>query len=72
MRRAVAKGVRIAIDPDAHAIRELGYAAWGVGIAAKGWTTPGDVLNALDADGLAAWLEKRRGGPIPESLDRSG
>ena len=71
VRRAVARGVRIAIDPDAHSVRELGYAAYGVGIAAKGWTGAGQVLNALDADGLSAWLAARRGGPTPESADRS-
>jgi len=70
VRRAVSRGVRIAIDPDAHAIRELRYALYGVGIAAKGWTTPDAVLNALDADAFSAWLEARRGGPIPESRDR--
>ena len=70
VRRAVARGVRIAIDPDAHAIRELRYALYGVGIAAKGWTTPDAVLNALDADAFSAWLEARRGGPTPESRDR--
>jgi DNA polymerase (family 10) len=71
VRRAVARGVKIAIDPDAHSVRELGYTAYGVGIAAKGWTGPGQVLNALDADGLTAWLEARRGGPTPESKDRA-
>ena len=70
VRRAVARGVRIAIDPDAHAIRELRYALYGVGIAAKGWTTPDAVLNALDADAFSAWLTARRGGPTPESRDR--
>jgi len=29
------------------------------------------VLNALDADGLSAWLAARRGGPTPESADGS-
>lgn len=66
VRRAVARGARIAIDPDAHSVRELGYAANGVGIAAKGWTTADATLNALDADSFSAWLEARRGGPIPE------
>jgi DNA polymerase (family 10) len=67
VRRAVERGARIAIDPDAHSVRELGYTTYGVGIAAKGWTGPDAVLNALDAGGLAAWLEARRGGPIPEA-----
>ena len=70
VRRAVDRGVRIAIGPDAHSVRELEYADNGVGVAAKGWTTAGAALNALDADGLTAWLETRRGGPTPESRGR--
>jgi DNA polymerase (family 10) len=70
VRRAVERGATISIDPDAHATRELGYASYGVGIARKGWVTPERVLNARGADELAAWLSKRRGGPIPETQDR--
>jgi DNA polymerase (family 10) len=70
VRRAVEKGVRIAIDPDAHSVRELEYASYGVNVAAKGWTTAAGTLNALDADGLTAWLAARRGGQTPESRDR--
>jgi DNA polymerase (family X) len=70
VRRAVERGVRIAIDPDAHSVRELGYAEYGLNVAGKGWVTAAGTLNALDADGLTAWLEARRGGRTPESLDR--
>jgi DNA polymerase (family X) len=70
VRRAVERGVRIAIDPDAHSVRELGYAEYGLNVAGKGWVTAAGTLNALDADGLTAWLETRRGGRTPESLDR--
>jgi DNA polymerase (family 10) len=70
VRRAVERGVRIAIDPDAHSVRELAYTSYGVNVAAKGWTAAGATLNALDADGLTAWLRSRRGGPVPESAGR--
>ena len=71
VRRAVARGVPIAIGPDAHSTRELAYTAYGVGIARKGWAGPADVLNARGPDELAAWLEARRGRALPESRDRA-
>jgi DNA polymerase (family 10) len=71
VRRAVARGVPIAINPDAHSTRELAYTAYGVGIARKGWAGPTDVLNARGPDELASWLEARRGRPLPELRDRA-
>lgn len=71
VRRAVARGVPIAIDPDAHATRELAYTGYGIGIARKGWAGPADVLNARGPDELAAWLEARRGRALPETRDRA-
>jgi len=64
-RRAVEKGVLLSIDPDAHSVAELGLVALGVGIARKGWVTPAATLNARSADELVAWLERRRGEPLP-------
>jgi DNA polymerase (family 10) len=64
-RSAVGKGVPLAIDPDAHSVGELGLVPLGVGVARKGWVTPAATLNAKPADAFAAWLEHRRGGPLP-------
>jgi DNA polymerase (family X) len=64
-RRAVEKGVLLSIDPDAHSVAELGLVALGVGIARKGWVTAAATLNASSADELVAWLERRRGEPLP-------
>ena len=69
-RKAVARGIPVAIDPDAHSIAELGNTAYGVGMARKAWAERGSVLNARDPDAFAAWLAKRRGAPIPEARDR--
>ncbi|MEP6995928.1 MAG: DNA polymerase/3'-5' exonuclease PolX [Acidobacteriota bacterium] len=69
-RRAVAKGVLLAIDPDAHSIAGLADTATGVGIARKAWASPQAVLNSKTPEALTDWLEKRRGGAIPESRDR--
>ena len=64
-RRAVEKGVLLSIGPDAHSVAELGLIPLGVGIARKGWVTPAATLNAKSAEELVAWLERRRGGPLP-------
>jgi DNA polymerase (family 10) len=70
VRKCVERGVPLAIDPDAHSTRELGYVPYGLAMARKGWAGPGAVLNALDPADLVGWLERRRGGSIPESRDR--
>jgi DNA polymerase (family 10) len=41
------KGVKCAINPDAHSIDDLQFLAVGVGIARKGWLTKQDVINCL-------------------------
>jgi len=71
VRLAVDRGATLAIDPDAHSTRELDYVPNGVAMARKGWASAGVVLNARDPDAVVAWLERRRGGPIPESADRA-
>jgi DNA polymerase (family X) len=72
VRRAVDLGVALAIDPDAHSTRELDYVPYGIAMARKGWAGPETILNAREPDAVVAWLERRRGGPIPESADRQG
>jgi DNA polymerase (family X) len=63
-RDAVERGARLSIDPDAHSIAELGLVRYALGIARKGWVTPGAVLNAKNADELTDWLVRRRGRPL--------
>jgi DNA polymerase (family 10) len=41
------KGVKCAINPDAHNVPDLQYIAVGVGIARKGWLEKKDVINCL-------------------------
>jgi DNA polymerase (family X) len=71
VRVAIERGATLAIDPDAHATRELDYVPNGLAMARKGWAGPGAVLKTLEPDALVAWLERRRGGPAPESVDRA-
>ncbi len=64
-RAAAEKGLLFSIGPDAHSVKELENTAYAVGIARKGWVTPASTLNAKSAEDLAAWLERRRGTPLP-------
>ena len=59
-REAKRHGAKIEIGPDAHSVDGLDNVGLGVDIARKGWLTAGDVLNALDADGVLAFARARR------------
>jgi DNA polymerase (family 10) len=65
-RSASDKGVLLSINPDAHSVAELGLVPLGVGIGRKGWVTAAATLNAKSAEELVAWLERRRGEPLPD------
>ncbi|HKD11021.1 MAG TPA: helix-hairpin-helix domain-containing protein [Thermoanaerobaculia bacterium] len=62
-RKAVARGILLALDPDAHSVAELGLVSYAVDVARRGWATATSVLNAKSAGDLAEWLERRRGRP---------
>ena len=49
------KGVKIAINTDAHSVEGLDQMAHGLGVGRKGGLTPADVLNAMPVDGFLAW-----------------
>jgi len=55
-RRAAEKGVLCSINPDAHDIDQLAFAAHGVRIARKGWLTPAQVLNTRSLPEVLSWL----------------
>ena len=55
-RRAAEKGVLCSINPDAHDIDQLGFAAFGVRIARKGWLTQAQVLNTRTLPEVLRWL----------------
>jgi DNA polymerase (family 10) len=54
------KGVKIAINPDAHDEDGLKDTYFGVGIARKGWLEPGDVLNTMDLEEMRDFLKRRK------------
>ena len=51
-RLAKERGVMLAINSDAHAVRQLGVVAYGIATAKRGWIEPKDVLNALPLNQL--------------------
>lgn len=50
------KGVKVAINPDAHALNEIGYYRYGVGIARKGWMTKEDVVTTYTTQKMEKFL----------------
>jgi DNA polymerase (family X) len=54
------KGVKIAINPDAHEEEGLKDTYYGVGIGRKGWLEPGDILNAMDFGEMDAFLKRKK------------
>ena len=58
-RRASEKGVLTSINPDAHDIEQLGFAAHGVRIARKGWLTKESVLNTRSLPEVLKWLGRQ-------------
>lgn len=59
-RRAGELGVKLVINPDAHATDELAHTARGVEVARRGWIGPSQLANTLDLEQVQAELEKRR------------
>ena len=56
------KGVKCAINPDAHSTAGLQDLAFGVGIARKGWLTKNDIVNTLPLSKVVDALSAKRRG----------
>ena len=54
------KGVKCAINPDAHRVERLQDLWFGVGIARKGWLTKDDVMNCLRLGKIESALQAKR------------
>jgi len=54
LKKARDRGVKIAVNIDAHRIAGLDHQRYGIGIARKGWLRPEDVINTLDPGAIAA------------------
>lgn len=58
VRQAVAAGVKIAIDTDAHHPEHFKFLELGVGTARRGWATKDDVVNTWPVEKLLKWANK--------------
>lgn len=59
-RYAVEKGVKLAINPDAHRNSGFHDMQYGIYVARKGGVAAADCLNTYSADELAAYFEQRK------------
>ncbi len=57
---ARSKGVKISINPDAHAIGEIYYTILSLGTARKGMLTKQDVLNSMNVNEIQNFLKTHR------------
>lgn len=60
VRKAAAAGVLIAIDPDAHTVRELDYVGYGVNMARKAGLEPRQILNCWPRAEVERYLAERK------------
>jgi DNA polymerase (family X) len=50
------RGVRCAIDPDAHSVAGLGAVVFGLAVARKGWLEPEDIINTWEIDRVESFF----------------
>lgn len=60
LRFGLLRGLKTAINPDAHSVDGYDVVDHGIGIARKGWCTRDDVVNAWSVDRLLDHLAARR------------
>jgi DNA polymerase (family 10) len=58
VRRAIAEGVPIAINPDAHSLADYDHLRYGVMMGRKAGMQRSNLLNALDADAFLAFAKR--------------
>ncbi|MCP2325292.1 DNA polymerase (family 10) [Hamadaea flava] len=58
--RAKRRGVKFAIDTDAHSTRHMRNIRFGIGTAQRGWLTVDDVINAWPLSRLRAFVAAKR------------
>jgi DNA polymerase (family 10) len=59
-RAAVAAGVRLSINTDAHSIAGLDGLPYGINVARRAWVTRGDVINCWTVAKLEAFIAAKR------------
>ena len=59
IRKAVEKGVKLAIDTDSHEKTHLQYIHYGIAQARRGWATPKDIINSWPLPKLLRFFKKK-------------
>jgi DNA polymerase (family 10) len=57
---AVAAGVKLAIDTDAHSVDQLDQMQFGICVAQRAWATAADVINCLKVAKLKEFVARKR------------
>jgi DNA polymerase (family 10) len=57
IKKAIASGVKLAIDSDAHNIYHLQYLKFGIAEARRGWAEKKDIINAWPMDKMLKFLK---------------
>jgi len=63
VRKAIAAGVKLAVDTDAHSINHLQYLHFGIATARRGWATKSDIVNTKPLKAFLATLKGQRRDP---------
>jgi DNA polymerase (family X) len=58
---ALAAGVKLSINTDAHSVDGFGEMQFGIYVAQRAWATAGDVINCMKLAQLKAFIKKKRG-----------
>lgn len=58
-RKAKEKGIKMAVNTDAHDLRRMDEMRYGVAVARRAWLEPGDIVNTMPAEKLLKFLRKR-------------
>jgi len=57
IRKCVTKGVKMAIDSDAHSVTHFPYLEYGIAQARRGWATKADIINAWPLEKMVSFLK---------------
>ncbi|HEY1922733.1 MAG TPA: DNA polymerase/3'-5' exonuclease PolX [Tepidisphaeraceae bacterium] len=57
---ALAAGVKLSINTDAHSTEGFGEMQFGIYVAQRAWATAGDVINCMKLPQLKAFIQKKR------------
>lgn len=59
VRLAVERGVKLAINTDAHRAEDLSLAHYGVATAQRGWATAAHIVNTWPVEDLIQYVQNR-------------